>query len=90
MDDWAEARAQMVAAQLERRGIRDRRVLAAFDGIMVTAGAPHVPEALKTQLGDQARLIIPVEDSAYQVLRTITRRDSRLIEREGDPGTDTL
>ena len=30
MDEWAEARAQMVAEQIERRGIRDRRVLDAM------------------------------------------------------------
>jgi protein-L-isoaspartate(D-aspartate) O-methyltransferase len=200
MDDWSEARTQMVAAQLERRGIRDRRVLAAmrqvprhlfvppqvvhqayhdralpigegqtisqpfivarmteiltenqplgqvleigtgsgyqaavlslvasqvisierrpdlaasararlarlgfqnieviegdgtlgfperapFDGIMVTAGAPHVPEALKKQLAEDGRMIIPVGDSAYQVLTIITRRDSQMVQRHGD------
>ena len=30
MDEWAEARAHMVAEQIERRGIRDRRVLDAM------------------------------------------------------------
>ena len=30
MDEWAEARARMVAEQIERRGVRDRRVLDAM------------------------------------------------------------
>src|SRR5258706_3422183 len=30
MDEWAEARAQMVAEQIERRGVRDQRVLEAM------------------------------------------------------------
>jgi protein-L-isoaspartate(D-aspartate) O-methyltransferase len=57
---------------------------APFDGIMVTAGAPHVPEALKRQLADEARMIIPVGDSAYQVLTLITRRDSQTTQRQGE------
>ena len=34
---------------------------APFDGIIVTAGAPFVSQALKNQLKDGGRLVIPVE-----------------------------
>lgn len=34
--------------------------LAPFDGIIVTAAAPHIPPPLVDQLGEEARLVIPV------------------------------
>ena len=37
-----------------------------FDGIIVTAGAPDVPESLKQQLADGGRLVIPVGDRDIQ------------------------
>jgi len=39
---------------------------APFDGIIVTAGAPEIPEALKVQLADGGRLVIPVGDRDVQ------------------------
>lgn len=46
---------------------------APFDGILVTAGAPVVPEALKEQLKIGGRLIIPVGDDKKQKMLLITR-----------------
>jgi protein-L-isoaspartate(D-aspartate) O-methyltransferase len=46
---------------------------APYDGIIVTAGAPHVPESLIGQLREDGRLIIPVGDEGIQDLRRITR-----------------
>ena len=46
---------------------------APFDGIIVTAGAPFVPEALKDQLEDGGRLVIPVGGQYLQSLLRITR-----------------
>lgn len=46
---------------------------APFDGIIVTAGAPHVPEALIEQLGDDGRLLIPVGDQSIQDLKRYTK-----------------
>jgi len=46
---------------------------APFDRIMVTAGAPEVPEALKRQLADGGWLVIPVGPATGQTLLTITR-----------------
>ncbi len=47
---------------------------APYDGIMVTAGAPYVPEALQDQLSEGGRLVIPVGGEAVQQLDVITRK----------------
>lgn len=47
---------------------------APYDGIIVTAGAPYVPEALRQQLADGGRLVIPVGGEDIQTLEVITRR----------------
>ena len=72
---------------------------APFDGIIVTAGAPRVPEALLEQLGDAARLVVPVGPRDRQDLRVVQRhgREWRewsegpcvfvpLVGQEGWPG----
>jgi protein-L-isoaspartate(D-aspartate) O-methyltransferase len=47
---------------------------APFDGIVVSAGAPEIPEPLKQQLKIGGRLVIPVGKSkAYQELVRVTR-----------------
>jgi protein-L-isoaspartate(D-aspartate) O-methyltransferase len=53
---------------------------APFDGIMVTAAAPRIPEPLKQQLRDGGRLILPVGEE-YQELIVVTRRGARFEER---------
>ena len=54
-----------------------------FDGIIVTAGAPVLPQKLKEQLTIGGRLVVPVGDKAQQVLLRITRTsdDSYTEER---------
>ena len=47
---------------------------APYDGIIVTAGAPYVPEALKDQLAEGGRLVIPVGGQYGQMLVVLTRR----------------
>jgi len=44
-----------------------------YDGIVVTAGAPVVPDALIKQLFIGGRLVIPVGDSRIQTMLRITR-----------------
>lgn len=44
-----------------------------FDGIIVTAGAPKVPQEYLDQLSLGGRLIIPVGDRESQILMRITR-----------------
>src|SRR4051812_4535034 len=57
---------------------------APFDRILVTAGAPAIPESLKQQLADRGRLVIPVGPSGYQHLTVINRfgNDFEQQERE--------
>jgi protein-L-isoaspartate(D-aspartate) O-methyltransferase len=47
--------------------------MAPFDAIVVTAGAPAVPQDYLAQLAPGGRLIIPVGDRESQVLMRITR-----------------
>jgi len=56
---------------------------APFDGIVVTAAAPRVPQALVDQLKAGGRLVIPVGAShAVQELRVLTKRaDGGVDER---------
>jgi len=53
---------------------------APYDGIIVTAGAPHVPEALIGQLKEDGRLVIPVGDQSIQDLKRITRTKDGIRE----------
>lgn len=54
---------------------------APFDGILVSAGAPVVPESLIGQLTPGGRLVIPVGDRIHQSLLRITRTlDGKLVK----------
>jgi protein-L-isoaspartate(D-aspartate) O-methyltransferase len=56
---------------------------APFDAIVVSAGAPAVPEALKAQLTDGGRLVLPIgADGHSQNLVRITRRDATRFDEE--------
>ena len=47
---------------------------APFDAIMVTAGAPHIPETLLAQLTEGGRLVLPVGSRFSQTLETCIKR----------------
>ena len=47
---------------------------APWDGIVVTAAAPSIPDALREQLGEGARLVIPVGSLQQQDLIVVERR----------------
>ena len=51
---------------------------APYDAIIVTAGAPHVPETLVNQLKDGGRLAIPVGDRESQELVIGTKINGKL------------
>jgi len=55
---------------------------APYDGIIVTAAAPEVPDALVNQLADGGHLVIPVGDLDIQSLRIIVKEGGRLRIRE--------
>jgi protein-L-isoaspartate(D-aspartate) O-methyltransferase len=48
---------------------------APYDGIVVTAGAPEIPDALLKQLSIGGHLIIPVGSEKSQVMHCIVRED---------------
>lgn len=50
---------------------------APFDGIIVTAGGPEVPQPLLDQLNDGGRLVIPIGDINIQNLHVIKRTGDR-------------
>jgi len=56
---------------------------APFDAIIVTAGAPSVPQEYLDQLAPSGRLVIPVGDRDGQRLQRITRKlDGRFFEED--------
>jgi protein-L-isoaspartate(D-aspartate) O-methyltransferase len=85
------ALAEEARARLARLGYRNVQVRVGdgyqgwsdagpFDGIIVTAAAPRVPDPLKAQLKDGGRLVIPVGDES-QELMVVTRRGDAFEER---------
>jgi protein-L-isoaspartate(D-aspartate) O-methyltransferase len=53
---------------------------APFDAIIVTAGAPKVPDPLLKQLADGGRMIIPIGNKYSQDLIKVTRVKDRFVE----------
>lgn len=79
-------------------GTRGYAKEAPYDRIVVTAGAPHVPEALVEQLVPGGILVIPVGDQYLQDLKRITKKEGkteteslggcRFVKLIGDNGWD--
>lgn len=63
-------------------GLPDR---APWDGILVAAAAPVVPDALRTQLAEGRRLVIPVGSRRLQQLLVIERHGKEWRERSDGP-----
>ena len=53
---------------------------APYNGIIVTAGAEKVPQALLQQLAEGGRLIMPIGTSTEQHLLLVERKDSEFVE----------
>jgi len=58
---------------------------APWDGIIVAAAAPAVPAALREQLGDGRRLVIPVGSRRQQLLLVVERHGNEWVERPEGP-----
>ncbi|WP_373323334.1 protein-L-isoaspartate(D-aspartate) O-methyltransferase [Methylobacterium longum] len=77
--------AQLGYGNIELRvsdGTRGWPEVAPFDAILVSAGSPEVPHALKEQLTIGGRLVIPVGDAHEQRLLKLTRRGESDYEKE--------
>jgi len=55
---------------------------APYDGIIVTAGAPDVPESLKNQLADGGRLVVPVGTRPLQRCVCVRRRGNKFKSKD--------
>jgi protein-L-isoaspartate(D-aspartate) O-methyltransferase len=52
-----------------------------FDGIIITAAVPEVPDALLHQLKTGGRLVVPLGNSDYQVMTVIERTGTDSFDR---------
>lgn len=59
---------------------------APYRGVVVTAAAPEIPQALVRQLEDGGRLVLPVaKRGGEQRLTVVVRRGSTLVETDHGP-----
>ena len=94
---WAIERHEELAAQARARlkglGYDNAEIICAdgtkglpehapFNAIIVSAGGPHVPEALKSQLAIGGRLVIPVGRDVHQTLLRVKRLSETAFKEE--------
>lgn len=58
---------------------------APYDGIMVTAGAPGIPDSLVNQLNEGGRLVIPIGGSFSQILTLVEKSKGSVKVRQISP-----
>ena len=63
-------------------GYKGLPAYAPFDRIIVTAGAPYIPDDLVKQLNIGGILVIPVGDGEIQIMTTITKISEIQIEKK--------
>ncbi|MGB0057284.1 MAG: protein-L-isoaspartate(D-aspartate) O-methyltransferase, partial [Methyloceanibacter sp.] len=88
-----EELAKLARARLKRLGYANAEIIIAdgtkglpeeapFQAIIVSAGGPQVPEALKQQLAIGGRLIIPIGPFGFQTLMRVRRTGKDSFEKE--------
>ncbi len=88
-----EPLARAARERLERLGFKNIEVVvgdgsrglpehAPYEGIIVTAGSPSVPEVLVEQLADGGRLVIPVGSTSMQMLTVVEKEAGEARTRE--------
>ncbi|MGB6438465.1 MAG: protein-L-isoaspartate(D-aspartate) O-methyltransferase, partial [Methyloceanibacter sp.] len=88
-----EELAKLARARLKRLGYANAEIIIAdgtkglpeeapFQAIIVSAGGPQVPEALKQQLAIGGRLIIPIGPFGFQTLMRVRRTGKDSFEEE--------
>jgi protein-L-isoaspartate(D-aspartate) O-methyltransferase len=65
-------------------GSKGLPVRAPYDRIIVTAGAPTVPDALVGQLADNGVLVVPVGDRDKQKMLKLTKTKDNIVTEEFD------
>ena len=58
-------------------GYKGLPAFAPFDKILVTAGAPYIPDALQQQLSLGGTLVIPVGKEGTQIMKRIIRKSGQ-------------
>ncbi|GAB6281810.1 MAG: protein-L-isoaspartate(D-aspartate) O-methyltransferase [Ignavibacterium sp.] len=58
---------------------------APYNGIIVTAGSPSIPESLKKQLSIGGKIVIPVGSKHSQILKVITKIDENNFDVKDIP-----
>lgn len=53
---------------------------ALYDGIIVTAGAPDIPQPLFEQLNESGKLVIPVGDNFSQILQVVEKHRGKMAK----------
>ena len=88
-----EALAGKARETLKRLGYQNVRIVVAdgtcgweefapYEGIIVTAAAPAVPQALLEQLNSEGKLIIPVGKSFNQILTVVSKHRGKIQTKE--------
>ena len=63
-------------------GTRGWKENSPYDGIIVTAGAPEIPQPLVEQLGEGGSMVIPAGRGYSQNLLVLKRRNGKILKRD--------
>lgn len=55
---------------------------APYDGIVVTAAAPGIPEPLLAQLADHGRMVLPIGSAESQMLIEVEKQHGTILQKE--------